>query len=109
LIDSPKTGEQCYGIATTGPIRRLAMIGGRVLNLCYVSNPEFFARHFWSFAGLLWKEDRIAVVRYDQRLISQTVSTLARRVAVARFFHAADLGDPQVDFLYSELVLYNRY
>jgi hypothetical protein len=109
LIDSPKTGEYCYGIATTGPIRRLAMVGGRVLNLCYLSNSEFFARHFWSFAGLLWDEDRIAAVRYDKRMIPQTVSTLSRRKVAPRLFHAAEIGGPQVDLLYSELVLFNFY
>lgn len=109
LIDSPKTGEYCYGIATTGPFRKLAMIGGRVFNLCYLSNPEFFARHFWPFASLLWKEDRTAVVRYDKRMIPQTVSTISGRGVVDRLFHAADIGGPQVDSLYTELVLYNKY
>ena len=109
LIDSPKTGEYCYGIATSGPIRRLAMVGGRVLNLCYLSNSEFFARHFWSLAGLLWEEARIAAVRYDKRMIPQTVSTLSQRKVAPRLLHAADIGGPQVDLLYSELVLFNFY
>jgi len=109
LIYSPKTAEYCYGIATSSPMRKLAMIGGKVLNLCYLSDSAFFVRHFWSFAGSLWKEDRIAVVRYDKRMISQTVSKMSRSAVVTRLFHTADLAGPQVDLLYSELVLYNKY
>jgi len=109
LITSSNSGEYCYGIFTTGPIRRLRSIGGKVLNLCYLSNSELFARHFWSFAGLLWKEDRIAVVRYDRRLIPQPVSKIAKSVPVTRLFHSSDLEASQVDSLYSELVLYNKY
>ena len=109
LLESQKSGEYCYGIATTNPIRRLAGIGGKFLNLCYVSNPEFFVRHFWAFAGLLWKEGHIAAVRYDQRMIPRSISRLAQRMVYPRLFHSTEVGSPQVDLLYSELVLFNVY
>jgi hypothetical protein len=85
------------------------MIGEMVFNLCYLSNPEFFARHFWSLAGALWREKRLAVVRYDKRLIPQTVSAIARRVVSPRWFYASGIEVPEVDLAYSELVLYNLY
>jgi len=109
LIESRESGEYCYGIATTSSIRRLATVDGNFLNLCYLSNTEFFVRHFRSFAGLLWKEGRIAAVRYDQRMIAQCVSKFTLRIAAPRLFHSADVGSPQVDLLYSELVLFNVY
>jgi hypothetical protein len=65
LMGSPEKGEYCYGIATTLPIRRVAMFGEIIFNLCYLGKPEFFARHFWSLAGALWREKRLALVRYD--------------------------------------------
>lgn len=108
-MNSQATGEYCYGIATTVPIRRVARLGERVFNLCYLSNPEFFARHFWSLAGALWTENRLALVRYDKRLIPQTVSAMARRVIVPRWFYASGIEVPEVDLAYTELVLYNTY
>lgn len=109
LMDSPATGEYCYGIATTVPVRRVAKLGERVFNLCYLSNPEFFARHFWLLAGALWRENRLVLVRYDKRLIPQTVSAMARRVIVPRWFYASGIEVPEVDLAYTELVLYNTY
>jgi hypothetical protein len=109
LMGSPETGEYCYGIATTVPVRRVAMIGEKVFNLCYLSNPEFFARHFWSLGGALWREKRLALVRYDKRLIPQTVSAMARPVVCPRWFYASGIEVPEVDLAYSELVLYNIY
>lgn len=109
LMDSPETGEYCYGIATTARIRRVAMIGEKLFNLCYVSNPEFFARHFWSVAGALWRENHLALVRYDKRLIPQTVSALGRPVTSPRWFYASGMEVPEVDLAYTELVLYNIY
>jgi len=109
LMDSPDTREYCYGIATTVPIRRVPGIGEKVFNLCYVSNPEFFARHFWALAGALWRESRLALVRYDKRLIPQTVSAMARAVTSPRLFYASGIEVPEVDLAYTELVLYNLY
>jgi hypothetical protein len=109
LMDSPDTGEYCYGIGTTVPIRRLSMIGGKAFNLCYVSNPEFFARHFWSLASALWRENRVALVRYDKRLIPQTVSAVTMPTISQRWFYATGIEVPEVDLAYTELVLYNVY
>jgi len=109
LMDSPETVEYCYGIATTVPIQRAAMFGERVFNLCYLSNPEFFARHFWSLAGALWRENCLALVRYDKRLIPQTVSAMARPKISPRWFYASGIEVPEVDLAYTELVLYNIY
>jgi hypothetical protein len=109
LMDSPETGDYCYGIATTVPVRRVAMMGEKVFNLCYLSNPEFFARHFWSLARALWREKRLVAVRYDKRLIPQTVSRMARPVASPRWFYASGIEVPEVDLAYTELVLYNIY
>jgi acetoacetyl-CoA synthetase len=109
LISSPKNGDYCYGIATISSFQKLASIGGNSFNLCYLSDSEFFARHFRSFAGLLWKENRIAVLRYDKRLINQPISKLARKVPVTRLFHSASPDLLEMDLLYSELVLYNKY
>jgi hypothetical protein len=109
LMGSPEKGEYCYGIATTLPIRRVAMFGEIIFNLCYLSNPGFFARHFWSLAGALWGEKRLALVRYDKRLIPHTVSAMARPVVSRRWFYASGIEVPEVDLAYTELVLYNLY
>lgn len=110
LMDSPETKEHCYGIATTVPIQRVPMMGEKVFNLCYLSNPDFFARHFWSLAGALWTENRWALVRYDKRLIPQAVSVAARSVTSQpqRWFYPC-VEVPKVDLAYTELVLYNFY
>lgn len=110
LMDSPDSGEYCYGIATTAPIRRVARFGEKVFNLCYISNPQLFARHFWSLAGALWGENRLALVRYDKRLIPETVSVMARAVNSPRwFYYASGIEVPEVDLAYTEFVLYNVY
>jgi hypothetical protein len=111
LMESAETREYCYGIGTTVPIRRVAKIGEKVFNLCYLSSPEFFARHFWSLAGALWRENRLALVRYDKRLVPQTVSAITMPIISQRWCYATGAGAevPEVDLAYTELVLYNTY
>ena len=109
LMHSPDTEEYCYGIGTTVPVRRVPIMGEKVFNLCYLSNAQFFARHFWSLASALWRERRLALVRYDKRLIPQTISAMARGVVSPRWFYASGIEVPEVDLAYTELVLYNLY
>lgn len=109
LIGSRQSGQYCYGIGTTARISKVARLGEVVFNVCYVSDPVFLAQNFATLAGALWKVKRLAFIRYDKRLIPQSMSALSRTVACPRWYYASGIDVPQVDLAYTEFVLYNLY
>ena len=110
LLINDSNGEYCYFIATTSEIRKL---GSRFklnnLYLCYLSNIAFFEEHFLWIKKKLWTNERVALLRYDSRLIPQQLSALKYTLPVLRLVRPGQPDLPDADDIYSELVAYNKY
>lgn len=104
-----RTGEYCYGIANTTPLRKLRLLKARWLNLCYVSNPEVFKRNYRYVWKDFWKEGRFLLLRYDARLLPGGLSRIAMRKEKTRMYKSAEPVSWTIDNIYSELVTFNKY
>jgi acetoacetyl-CoA synthetase len=109
LIKERQSGEHCYGIATALPIRRLQLLKGQWLNLCYLSNAAVFARNYRRIRMKLHKEGRFFVLRYDARLVAGQLSRFESRDKRTRQYKSAVPLSWTIDNLYSELITFNKY
>lgn len=108
LIRERQTERYCYGIATTAPLRKLPIIRGQWLNLCYLSNPDLFVENFRFLRNRLLKRGFLAVC-CDSRLLPKKISRLSQRKKKKRQYRWKEGVLEQVDNLYSELVTFNKY
>ena len=74
-----------------------------------LSNAAFFVKHFSFIKKMLWKNERVALLRYDSRLIPQRLSSLAYKLPVLRMVRPGQWNSREADDIYSELVAYNKY
>jgi hypothetical protein len=110
LVRESKQGEYCYFIATTSEIRRIVPRWKWLnLHLCYVGNINFFKKHVSFIEQQLWTRHRVALLRYDSRLISRRLSFLERRVPALRMIRPTVSRFHELDNIYTELVTYNKY
>lgn len=108
LIKETRSEEYCYGIATTSHMRKLSFLGGKWLNVCYVSDAKVFTENFRSFTKQLWKRKFLGLC-YDARLLPCDLSKAAikrKRMRQYKWIHGP--AGP-IDNLYSELVTFNKY
>jgi hypothetical protein len=104
-----RTGEYCYGIATSNPMARFRHLQGNWLNLCYLSQSAVFARNFPLIKKALWAEGRFFVLRYDARFFSTKLSQIAVRRNKIRQYKSKEAVSAPIDNIYSELVTFNKY
>ncbi len=109
LIKERQSGRYCYGIATVSPIRRLRLLKGQWLNLCYLSDARVFARNYRHVRMELWRQGRFFLLRYDARLLPVQLSRIAIRDKKARQYKSSEPISCTIDNLYSELVTFNKY
>lgn len=108
LIKETRSEEYCYGIATTSLMRKLSFLGGKWLNVCYVSDARVFTKNFRSFSKQLWKR-RFLGLCYDARLLPCDLSkTSVKRNKKRQYRWTREPSGP-IDNLYSELVTFNKY
>jgi len=108
LIKEQDSGRYCYVIATTSPLRKVPLIAGKWLNLCYVSNPDVFVRNFRFLRNNLLRR-RFFALRYDARLLPNQVSKIFVRAKRKRQYKWKEAALGRVDNLYSEIVTFNKY
>jgi acetoacetyl-CoA synthetase len=108
LIKDKHSEQYCYAVATSSPMRKLSWMKGRWLNLCYLSNPDFFADNFQFLRNPLLARGYVALC-YDSRLIPRRISRLSQIKKKARQYRWKDQSLEKVDNLYSELVTFNKY
>lgn len=108
LIKEASSEEYCYGIATTSLMRKLSFLGGKWLNVCYVSDARVFAENFPSFTRQLWKRKFLGLC-YDARLLPCDLSKAAIKRKKKRQYKWMHGSAGRVDNLYSELVTFNKY
>jgi hypothetical protein len=109
LIKERYSGQYCYGIATTTPLRRLRLLKGQWLNLCYLSDASVFTRAYRFIRNEFWREGRFFLLRYDARLLPRQLSRIAMRSKKTRQYKSREPLSWIVDNLYSELVTFNKY
>jgi hypothetical protein len=109
LIKELRSGEHCYGIATTSPLNKLRRWGGQWLNLCYLSDANVFRRNYPHLRFKLLREGRFFLLRYDARLLPGRLSRFEMRSEKVRQYRSAEPLSWTIDNLYSELVTFNKY
>ena len=110
LVRGETPGEYCYFIGTTSVIGRIVPRRNWLnLHLCYVSDVEFFVKHFTFICQQLWTLRHVALLRYDSRLISRRLSIFAFNIPALRMIRATVSGFRELDNIYSELVTHNKY
>jgi len=108
LIKDRQTERYCYAVATTSPVGKLQWMKGKWLNLCYVSNPDFFVENFQFVRNPLLRRGYFALC-YDSRLIPKRIYRLSQTKKKTRQYRCKDEELAKVDNLYSELVTFNKY
>ena len=108
LIKEASSERYCYGVATTSLMRKLSFMGGKWLNVCYVSDANFFAENFRFFRKQLWKRKFMGLC-YDARLLPKDLSKLSVKKKKKRQYKWANGPAGPIDNLYSELVTFNKY
>lgn len=110
LIRDSRADEYCYLIATTSRIERIFPERNWLnLHLCYVSNTAFLARHFTVISRHLSQRHRVALLRYDSRLIPRRLSVFAFTIPALRMIRATIPAFRELDNIYTELVTHNKY
>lgn len=108
LIKEPLSEKYCYGIATTSLMRKLSFLGGKWLNVCYVSDAKVLAGNFRSFTRQLWKRKFFGLC-YDARLLPCNLSKTSVKKKKKRQYRWMNGPAGPIDNLYSELVTFNKY
>lgn len=108
LVKDRESRRYCYFIGTISLTARRPVPNCRILNLCYLSDAEFFTSHFSLVRRQLWTRERISFLRYDSRFIASRLSSLERRMPQLRLIRSTSGKFLELDNLYSELVAYNK-
>ncbi len=108
LIEDKQSGRYCYGIGTTSVIQKKFLPRMKCLNLCYLSDADFFTQRF-NRVSQYFHSSQYDLIRYDSRLISQKLSQIEYKIPKVRLFKSTQFERWEVDNLYTELVTWNRY
>jgi len=109
LIRDAESGRYCYGLATTSKVHKLKFMGAKLLNVCHLSDPDFFARNLNLIKKYLWASGRFVFLRYDARLLKSRLSRFEFKNRGLRLYRSNGLAAPLVDNIYSELITFNKF
>lgn len=109
LVRQRHLGSYCYGIATTSPVQRLKFMRAKLLNVCYLSDPNLFVRNLKMIKKQLWACGRFVFLRYDSRLLSSRLSLIEFKNRGLRLFRSNGIASRDVDNIYTELITFNKY
>jgi hypothetical protein len=109
LIRNSTSTDYCYGLATTSRVHKLSFMGARLLNLCHLSNADFFAENLSLLKKHLWASGRFVFVRYDSRLLKGRLSRVEFKNRGLRLYRSNGIAAPRVDNIYSELITFNKF